>query len=136
MLVFNADLHFFQAVADVGGIQFINTNRLGIIWLNSHHRDTLVAVIQSESLDALLVHLGNGAMIASKYDDKHCAGRIVRQTVCFSVYARQRKVWRRPTNRQNWMAVLRPGTDSNPQSSKKSQTGSPTPFALQNQPYL
>ena len=39
MFVFEANFHFVETVADVGGIQLIDSKRLGIVWLDGHDRD-------------------------------------------------------------------------------------------------
>jgi hypothetical protein len=88
MLVRSPHFHFFQTVADVGRIEFIDANRFGIVGLNRNDCHTAIAVIGFELLDALFVHLRDWTMIAGEYDDQNGACGIVGQAMNLAIDAR------------------------------------------------
>src|ERR1700726_1718607 len=75
MLVLCLDLHLFETVADVGGIQFIDPDCRRIIRLNRNHSYAAVLVICRKLGDSTLVHLRDWTMIAGEHHDKDCTGR-------------------------------------------------------------
>ncbi len=52
MLILSPDLHLFETVADIGGIQFIDSDRRGIIRLNHNEGDAAILVVRSKLRDA------------------------------------------------------------------------------------
>ena len=108
MLVLGADLHLFETVADVGGIEFIDPDGGGIIRLNRDHGDAAVFVVGRELRDAALVHLRDGTMIAGEDHDEHGAGRVVGELVNRSIDAGKFEVWRGRTEREDGMRLLGP----------------------------
>jgi hypothetical protein len=86
------DFHILERVRGVGGIQFIDAEGLGIVGLDDHDGDTFGGVVVVELLDALLVHLGDGAVVAGEDDGEDRAGGVVREGVCFAVDAGKRKI--------------------------------------------
>src|SRR4029077_9031102 len=89
VLVGHTYFHFLQSIADVGGIEFIDANGLGVVTLNRDDGYTAIAVIVIELLDALFVHLGDGAVIACEYDNEDRAGGIVAEAVGIAINAGQ-----------------------------------------------
>ena len=96
MKVFVPDpnLHIVERVAHIGRVEFVNPNSLWIVPLDCDHGHALVAVVLVELFDALLIHLGDWAMVAGEDDDKNRAGCIVAELMNFAVHAREREVWR------------------------------------------
>ena len=108
MFVGYANLHFFQSVADVRGIQFVDANGFGVVALNRDDGYATVAVIVIQLLDALFVHLGNGAVIAGEHDNEDRAVGIVAEAVGIAINAGQCKVRGGRTQRQDRVGVLSP----------------------------
>jgi hypothetical protein len=106
MLVGDADFHFVEGVADVGGVEFIDTDGSGIIGLNGDNGDATIAVVVSKLLDALLVHLGDGAVVADENDDEDGAGRIVGERMDLAIDAGEREIGGGRTDGENGVRLL------------------------------
>jgi len=83
-----ADFHFFKAVADIGITELAKPHRFGIVGLNRYQRDAAAAVIVRELLDAALVKLGGGAVVARENDNQHFRIRVVSQFMNLPVNSR------------------------------------------------
>jgi hypothetical protein len=106
MLVGDADFHFVEGVADVGGVEFIDTDGSGIIGLHGDNGDAAIAVVVSKLLDALLVHLGDGAVVADENDDENGVGRIVGERMDLAIDAGEREIGGGRTDGENGMRLL------------------------------
>ena len=74
MPVRGADLHFFEAVADIGITELTEPDRFRIVGFNGHQRDAAPTIIVRQLLDAALVKLRGGAVVASEDNGQHrCA---------------------------------------------------------------
>ena len=93
IFVGKTNFHFFKTVADVGRVQFVDANGFGVVGLNGDDGDAAVTIIGFQLLDALLVHLGDGTVIAGEDDDQDRAGCVVGEAVDFSIDTGQREVW-------------------------------------------
>ena len=72
MLVLGANLHLLKAVADVGGIEFIDGDRLGIIRFDGDDAHAAILVVGGQLGNTPLVHLCDRTMIAG--EDHHHDG--------------------------------------------------------------
>lgn len=106
MLVGDADFHFVEGVADVRGVEFIDTDGSGIVRLNGDKGDATIPVVVSELLDALLVHLGDGAVVADENDDEDGAGRIVGERMDLAIDAGEREIGGGRTDGENGVRLL------------------------------
>jgi hypothetical protein len=73
-------------------VQFVNANSLRVIGLNGHDSHSAVPVIRFQLLDALLVHLADGTVIAGEYDDQDWACSIVGKAVDFPIHSWQGEI--------------------------------------------
>src|ERR1700757_321842 len=108
MFVFGSNLHFLEAVADVRGIEFVDSDRLGIIWFDRDDTCTAIFVLGGQLGKALLVHLRDRAMIAGEDDHQDSTGRVVREPMYRSVDPRKFKGRGGRSYRKNRMCLLRP----------------------------
>src|ERR1700691_5965623 len=108
MLVLGPDFHFFEAVAGVGGIQFVDGDRLWIIRLNRNHSNAAILVVRRKLRDTLLIHLRDRTMVADEHHYEDLACGVVGELMSRSVDAREFEVWRRRTQREDRMRFLRP----------------------------
>ena len=88
----NADFHFLESIGDVGGIEFIDAESVGVVGLNDDDGDALGSVGVEELLDALLVHLGDRTVIAGEDDGEDGAGGVVGEGVGVAVDAGEREI--------------------------------------------
>ena len=75
--------------------------------MNGDKGDATIAVVVGKLLDALFVHLRDGAVVAGENDDEDGACSIVGERVGFAVNARKRKIGGRRTNGEDWVSLLR-----------------------------
>src|SRR5882724_13203554 len=108
MLVLCSDLHLLETVADIRGIEFVDGDCLWIIGLNRNDRDTPSLVICHELRNTALIHLCDGAMIAGEDHHENWTGRVVRELMNRSIYARKFELWRWGIQRENRVRCLPP----------------------------
>ena len=87
MLVFGAELHLGQAVADIRGVQFIDPDRLWIVGLNRYHGHAPVLVVRGQPPETLFIHLRDRAMITGEDYNQDWTRRIIAQLVRLSIHA-------------------------------------------------
>src|ERR1700732_4834734 len=92
MFVLNANFHFVETVADVGGVQFIDSNCLRVVRLNGDDGHAATAVVRLQLLDAFLVHWRDRTVMAGEYDAQDRTGRVIGKPMDFSIHAGQGKI--------------------------------------------
>ncbi len=95
MLVLHANLHLFQSVAGIGGVQFVHANRLRIIGLNRDDSHASRLIVVRQFLDSALIDRRNRAVIAGEHDHQHGIRRVVAEFVDFAINTGKGKVRRR-----------------------------------------
>jgi hypothetical protein len=115
MFVLNTNFHFVEAVADVGRVQFIDSNGLRVVGLNCDNNDSAMAIVRLQLLDALLIHLRDRAMVAGEYYNQYGTGRVISETMDLSIHAGQGEIRRRRAQRQNRVGRLPPSRESQQQ---------------------
>ena len=109
VMVLGPDLHFLEAIAQVRVAQFVQSDRLRAVGRDGHESDFLILVVRGKLLDAALVGLGRGAVIAGENHDQdlRLAERV--QAVGLAVHAGQAEIGRRAADLQRGgMAVSAP----------------------------
>ena len=91
-VVLGADLHVLEAVAQVAVAQFVQPHGLGVVGRDGHHGDLLVLVVRRKLLDAVLVGLGRGTVVAGEDDDQDLGVAERLQAVGLAVHAGQAEI--------------------------------------------
>ena len=107
MLVCDANFHFVERVADVGGVEFVDAEGLRVVGLNGDECHATIAVVVSELLDALLVHLRDRAMVACENDDEDGARRIIGERMHFAIDTREREIRSQRARGKDRVSLLR-----------------------------
>ncbi len=96
-----ADFHVVERVANVGIAQLVETHSIGIIGLDSNEGHVALTIVGHEPLDAGLVELSGGAMIASEDDDEDFARGVVLEAVGLAVNSGKAKLGSRGADGEN-----------------------------------
>ena len=107
MLVSDANFHFVERVADVGGVEFVDAEGLRVVGLNGDECHATIAVVVSELLDALFVHLRDRAMVACENDDEDGARRIIGERMHFAIDTREREIRSQRARGKDRVSLLR-----------------------------
>ena len=95
MAVTGAKFHFLERIAQIGPAQFIQTHGLGVIRHDRHQGNAFVLVIGHKLLEALLVILGGGAVVAGENDHQDFGISKVFQRVGPAIDPGQAEIWGR-----------------------------------------
>ena len=99
--ILGADPHFGEGIADVGVSHFAVADGVRVVGIDGDHGYAAIAVIGGKLLDALLIHLRDGAVIAGEDQDQHFAGAVFGQVVELAVDAGQVEIGRGRTDAQD-----------------------------------
>ena len=92
--VLGPDFHFVERIGEIGVAHFVEADRFRIVGLDGNNGDAAVAIIGGELLDAVLVELSGGTVIAGEDDSKDLGGGEIGEMVSLAVDTRQSEIGR------------------------------------------
>ena len=98
------ELHVVKVVPEVRVAELVQTDGGGTIGGHGDHRDATRLIVACESLDAFLIGLGGGAVVAGEDDRQHAGPGIFGFRVPIAVDSRQVKGGQWRANRQGGMS--------------------------------